>query len=281
MPSALVALANPPALRYRKPRRQQPPPRPTLPSSGSSTSITTTTDNPSLTPLGQPRPSTTFGVPDAWTRFHDTLLWSFRGPSRAVHRQLQSLYHFQPALSRDWVRLRLRETAAQQLAFLRQHLPAETGTINRVQIRATVLDGGHDFFYDGPAHDATPALGNDGWLPPPVPERGPLEAGRQRQRQHHGARGVPEWKAKWDWVLVEGLKDGESAATMWNLLRRMKHPDLDGLTRGWLECLHLGALRSPTPSPSPLPSPSPSPSSPPGTESAVEWDGEREVIVLD
>lgn len=212
MPIALRShhdnLINPPPLRYRRPRRQQRTRRLTADAY----------DLLHLTPRGHLRPTTTFDVPAEWTRFHDMLLWSFRGNTAAAHAQIQDICRFNPPISLEWVRLRLKETAAHHLAFLEKYLPGEAGTINRVKIRATVLNGGNDFFHEGPAVDDTPEPGSSMYSQNPLPP------------------GAPEnWNRKWDIFLYRALTDGESPRDIYRFLRKRVHPDLHGLTRYWLE----------------------------------------------
>lgn len=200
-------VTNPPALRYRKPRRTRWHHR-----------LIDGYSPRHFTPRGHLRPVTTFGVPAEWTRFHDMLLWSFRGNTAAVHAQLQNICRFNPPIGLDWVRLRLRETASHQLAFLENYLPGEAGTINRVKIRATVLNGGNDFFHEGPTEDDTPESGSSMYYQTPLPPGAPKN-----------------WSRKWDIFLYRALTDGESPRDIYRILRKTTRTDLYGLTRSWLE----------------------------------------------
>lgn len=162
---------------------------------------------------------TTFGVPNHWTRYFDLLLWSLRGDAAAVHEQLQATCRFRPALSLEWVRLRLQETAFEQLVFLRAYLPGEKGTLQRVTIRATVLKGGHDFFHEGPAIDETPNPASTKHMDlPPLPKGGP-----------------EGWKNAWDVLVCEEAREGKLPGQVLRELRRMGSSELRGLTRLWLE----------------------------------------------
>ena len=205
---SLNPLINPPPLRYRKPRPRRSGPE--LKDGECSLQY--------FTPLGRPRPQTTFGVPAEWSRFLDMLLWSFRGNAAAVQAQIQERYQFSPPLSVQWARLRLKDTAFQQLQYLQKFLPGEAGTINRVKIRATVLNGGHDFFHEGPTEDDTPKPGSPGYIQAPLPPGGP-----------------EKWRRDWDVILCQAVLDGESPADVLRLLRKTQLSDLQGLTRSWLE----------------------------------------------
>lgn len=208
-----VNLTNPPPLRYRKRRRR--PLRSIEPAGDEGAALSSLY----LTPRGHLRPTASFGVPNEWTRFLDMLLWSFRGNSAAVNAQLQDRYKFHPPIRVDWVRLRLRETAAHQLAWLQKFLPGETGTILRVRIRATVINAGNDLFHEGPTEDDTPEPGSSAYSQhPPLPPGGP-----------------ENWNWKWDIILCQSLGNGEDPIDILRLLRKMRHPDLKGLTKAWLE----------------------------------------------
>ena len=190
---------NPPALRYRTPRYIGGSPR------------------------HQQRRSkhdvtTTFGVPSHWTRYLDMLLWSLRGDVEAVQAQINSHGRFDQPISIEWVQQRLGDTAFQQLAFLRMFLPGEIGTITRVKIRATVLDGGHDYFHQGPAGDDTPLPGSNEYIRPPMPDGGPYQWSRAR-----------------DAFLRDAVRKRESPTEVWKKLNSLSHAHLGGLTRSWLE----------------------------------------------
>ncbi|KAI9787847.1 MAG: hypothetical protein M1816_007414 [Peltula sp. TS41687] len=195
---------NPAPLRYRKRRHRQ--------------KLTEACSFVELTPRGHPRPVTTFGVPAEWTRFHDMLLWSFRGNTKAVHAQLQKIYRFSPSISRDWVRLRLRDTVFHHLIFLEKYLPGEAGTLHRVKIRAAVLNGGHDFFHEGSPDDETPEPGSSTYHQPPLPPDAPAN-----------------WSRNCDIFLYRALMDGEHPRDIYGILKKTMNHDLKGLRRSWLE----------------------------------------------
>ena len=80
-------------------------------------------------------------APRSWRVAYPYLMFSGRGTVSDVTRQLQETFLFDPPISNTWVgeQLNSEEVILQQLAYLNNYLPGESGTMDRAQARLNVL----------------------------------------------------------------------------------------------------------------------------------------------